>query len=125
MKELGILVAHQREHADQHRHRQVLDAPQHRLEQVRLEDRLRHDELRAGLPLLLEAGELLVEIRRARLEARREEERRLAAGQRLAGGIHATVHVRRHLQQPDRVEVVDRGRLRVVADLRRVARDDY
>src|SRR5262249_54639169 len=76
-------------------------------------------------PLLLGGGELLVEIRRTRLEARREEERRLTAGQRLAGGIHAAVHIRRHLQQPDRVEVVDRGRFRVVADLRRVARDDY
>src|SRR3989441_5594763 len=86
VEELGILVAHQREHADQHGHLQVLDAPQHRLEQIRLEDRLRHDELGAGLPLFLEAGELLVEIRRAPLEARREEKRRLAAGQRLAGG---------------------------------------
>jgi hypothetical protein len=57
----------------------------------------------------------LFEVGGAGLEAGGEEKRGLAAGQRLAGGVDAAVHVGGHLQEADRVESVDGRRLRVVA----------
>ena len=45
-------------------------------------------------------------------------------GNGLPAGSMPRFMLRRHLEQPDRVEVVDRGRLRVVADLGRIAGDD-
>ena len=45
-------------------------------------------------------------------------------GSGLPAGSTPRFMLRRHLEQADRVEVVDRGRLGIVADLRRIAGDD-
>jgi hypothetical protein len=102
----------------------VLGAREEGVEQLLLEDRLRHHEVGAGLSLQLEAPQLALEVRGAGLHARGAHEARLAARERLAGGVDAAVEVRGHLQEADRVEVVDGGGLGVVADLRRIAGDD-
>ena len=87
-----------------------------------IEKNLRHRELRAGLELLLEALELVVEVVGRRVDRHPEEERRRCVD--LAPVVVlARVHAHDHLREPDRVDLVHAARTRVVAGLGRVARD--
>ena len=58
VQELGVLVAREREDADEHREAERRDVGEEALEHRGIVDRLRHDELGAGALLLREALEL-------------------------------------------------------------------
>ena len=116
-------VAPQRADADEQRHRRRAAEPLEEAVEVReVEDDLRHRELRACLELLLEALELDLEVvgRRVHRDADEERGRRV---DRPAVEVLAAVQPRDQPREPDRVDLVDAARARVVADLGRVARD--
>ena len=92
------------------------------LERARVVHRLRHHVLRPRSHLLLEPPDLLLDVRLARIGAAPDVDAERGADQ-VAGEVAAVVEVVHDPDEPDRVHVVDRGRVRVVAELRRVAGD--
>ena len=82
------------------------------------------DELRARLQLVFEAAELRSQIVRARIQRHADVEcRRLP--DRLLADVQAAIEARHDVGQSDRVDVVDGGRVRIVADSSGVACDEH
>ena len=117
------LVAAHVEDPDEERDRARPAEPvEERLEVDKVEEHLRHRELGACLELRLETLELELEVVGRRVDGDAEEE----DGGRVdlaAVVVLARVHPRDHLREPDRVDVVDALRSRVIASLGRVAGD--
>ena len=88
-----------------------------------IEDRLRDRELRARLHLVFEPAQLLVRIERAGIGGDADVKRRRRADG-LPADVGAAVEPRDHVRQADRIDVEDAGRVRIVADLRRIAGDE-
>ncbi|MCZ7589957.1 MAG: hypothetical protein M5U27_14090 [Gaiella sp.] len=115
-------VTAERPHADEHRDRpfapQPLDEP---VEQLDVEERLRHREVRARVDLAAEPLELEREVVGGRVDGDPDEERRRRV-ERFADVVLAPVERGEQPDEADRVDLVDAARARVVADVRRVAR---
>ena len=111
------LVAPQRPDADEQRDRRGAAEPlEEAVEVVEVEEDLRHREARACLELALEPLELELEVVGGRVHRDAEEERRRRVD-RAAVEVLAPVQLRDELRQPDRVDLVDAARARVVAGL--------
>ena len=103
--------------------RSAADLPQELREAGRVEHRLRDRELRSRLDLVFEPPQLAPLIGRPRIQRDADVECRRLANWLLAD-IQAAVEPRHHVGQADRIDVVDGGRVRVIADARRIASDD-
>ncbi len=116
------LVRSDRPHADDDRDRpRAADALAERFERLEPEQDLRHREPRAGRDLPLEPFRLEAEVVRSRVDgdARKERGRRI---DRATVEVLAAIQARHQLDKPDRVDLVDAVRARIVAGLRRIAR---
>ncbi len=123
VEELGVPVAREREEPDEHGEPERLDVVEEPQQHVGVVYRLGHHELGARRLLLAQPRDLARVVERSGLGAGREQE---AGGpaERLSGRVDAVVQARRELEDADRVQIVDGSRVRKVAHLRRVARDD-
>ena len=86
--ELRVPQALERHDASEHRNANALDALEELPHRSDVEDRLRHRKLGAGLDLVLEASDLLIEIERSGIGSHADVERRRLAD-RLAADIAA------------------------------------
>ena len=120
---LGVQQAVERPHRRDDRHRHVRRAPPERVERLEVEHRRRHGELGARLDLVLEAPDLLVEVRRGRVRDDPDVERRRRAD-RLAADVASAIEARHGVGQADRVDVEHERRVGVVARLARIAGED-
>ena len=115
------LVAPDGEDPDQHGDRPLsaepVDEAVHVLE---VEQDLGHREVRAGFDLAVEAVELRLEVVGGRVDRDADVEGR-GRVDRSPVVVLAAVQARHQVREPDRVDLVDAARARVVADLGRIA----
>src|SRR5439155_2882221 len=96
------------------------EAVQESNQRVQLVERLGHRELRASLDLLLEALHLLIEVLSGGIHRAPDEERgRLP--DRVPAEVGPGVELLQDPDQSDRIDVEDRGGVRVVARAGRIA----
>ena len=103
----------------------TVEVPHHAeeaLERPRVVDGLGHDVLGARLDLLLQPPDLLLHVRLARVGPAADVDAQGGPDQ-VPREVAAVVQVVHDPDEPDRVHVVDRGGVRVVAELGRVAGD--
>src|SRR5258706_5330260 len=122
--ELGVSRALERKNAGDDREPRTFDPLHERFEAPHIEDRARDDELGATVDLLVQAAQLLIEVRRRRID-RDADMKRCRRADRLPADVAPAIEPRHEVGQPDRVDVEDSGRIRIIADPPGIASDEH
>src|SRR4051812_21076817 len=98
----------------------MLDALEESLQDRDIEDRLRDGVLRASFHLELESADFFIEVRCARVGAHADHKSG-ASSNGIAADVESLIEIVRDIHQSDRVNVEDRGGVRIIPQLRRIA----
>ena len=120
VEELGVAVAVEREHADDHGNRRAARLLEKAVELGQVVHRLRLKPLRPRVHLAVEAADLRLDILGPGVQRRADAERGRQADA-VTGRVQSLVHPLQDLDEADRVDVEDRRGADVVAGARRVA----
>src|SRR5437899_3436882 len=122
-EKLGVAQRDERPDARHNGRLELLDFLQEGFELARVEHRLRDRKLRPRIDLPREARQLAILIAGAGIHADADDPLRRAA-ERIVARIEPLIQAIHQIRETDRVDVEYRGRFRIRAHLRRIARDD-
>src|SRR6266576_2230275 len=122
-EKLGVAQRDERPDARHNGRLELLDFLQEGFELARVEHRLRDRKLRPRIDLPREARQLAILTASAGIHADADNPLRRAA-ERIVARIEPLIQAIHQIRETDRVDVEYRGRFRIRAHLRRIARDD-
>ena len=117
LHELGVARADQRPNARYYWDAAMLDVLQEILQQVEIENRLRHHIFGASFDFVLKTTDLFIEVGQARVSAHANHESR-AFADRVSTQIQAAIQVVDNVYQPDGVDIEHRRGVGIIAHLR-------